>query len=32
MQVVKRLGLVETDGDDKPTEAIKIKKAFVKNS
>ena len=32
MQVVKRLGLVETDSDDKPMDTLRIKKASVKMS
>uniref|UniRef100_A0A2P2I5Y7 Peptidyl-prolyl cis-trans isomerase n=1 Tax=Hirondellea gigas TaxID=1518452 RepID=A0A2P2I5Y7_9CRUS len=32
MQVVKRLGQVETDNNDKPTDPVKIRKASVKTS
>jgi peptidyl-prolyl cis-trans isomerase-like 1 len=29
MQVVKKLGLVKTDKEDKPVEEVSIKKAYV---
>ncbi|KAK8751605.1 hypothetical protein OTU49_009433 [Cherax quadricarinatus] len=30
MQVVKRMGLVETDNNDRPVDPVKIKRAYVK--
>lgn len=30
MQVVKRIGLVETDKNDRPVDDVKIVKAYVK--
>ena len=30
MQVVKRMGLVETDNGDRPVDPVKIKRAYVK--
>lgn len=31
MAIVKRIGLVETDKDDRPVDDVHIKRAYVKN-